>query len=239
MTYLVKALGACKAPIKPDVDAVWAANEIREVDDALYSYYSNRSVAFTILAGPGAAANLTATLTAADIPVGGAASFTDLADAPSSYTGSANKRLAVAGDESGLVAVAPATLPVFRNLSADGTHQLLARDVAGGIYSVLQAAGGIGPLTLTLPAMADVVAYAPWIEESPEFLANGNGTSGWVWVLRNTGEYDITVASGTGFTNFGTAVVPSGKARTFYVNAYNLDPDPTEIELSDVSVADI
>ena len=88
MTYLVKALGACKAPVKPDVDAVWAANEIREVDDALYNYFRNRSVAFTILAGPGAAANLSATLTAADIPVGGdgATEFTALEDAPASIT---------------------------------------------------------------------------------------------------------------------------------------------------------
>jgi hypothetical protein len=104
MAYLVKALGACKAPIKPDVDAVWAANEIREVDDALYSYYRNRSVAFTILAGPGAAANLAASLTAADIEVGGegAASFTELSDVPASYTGQAGRVPVVNNTEDGL-----------------------------------------------------------------------------------------------------------------------------------------
>lgn len=110
MAYLVKALGACKAPVKPDVDAVWAANEIREVDDSLYNYFRNRSAAFTILAGPGAAANLTATITAASIPVeGGISTFTELSDVPASYVGQAGRVPVVNNTEDGL-AYAPADL---------------------------------------------------------------------------------------------------------------------------------
>ena len=64
MTYLVKALVACRAPVEFDEDVDWAAGEIREVDDVLYSRYANNPAAFTVLAGPGNSANLTAALAA-------------------------------------------------------------------------------------------------------------------------------------------------------------------------------
>ena len=147
MAYLVKALGACKAPIKHDVDVLWAANEIREVDDALYSYYRNRSVAFTILAGPGAAANLSATLTAADIPVeGGPASFTDLTDVPTSYVGQAGRVPVVNLAEDGL-AYTPAELSDVMLSAGPGSNVWIEGGSNGGnIY--LNAGNNSGRIDL-------------------------------------------------------------------------------------------
>jgi hypothetical protein len=155
MAYLVKALGACKAPIKPDVDALWAPNEIREVDDALYSYYRNRSVAFTILAGPGAAANLSATLTAADIPVeGGASTFTDLTDVPASYAGQAGRVPVVNNTEDGL-AYAPADLTdVLLSAGPDGGNVIIDGGTSGG--NITLTADGSGRIDLISGASGNV-----------------------------------------------------------------------------------
>jgi hypothetical protein len=64
MPYLIKALGACRAPISFDKDVDWAAGEIREVEDELYARYANNTAAFTVLAGPGNAEVLSAALAA-------------------------------------------------------------------------------------------------------------------------------------------------------------------------------
>jgi hypothetical protein len=60
MSYLVKSLVEAVGPIRPGLDAKWQIDEIREVDDAFYSFYKNNPAAFTVLSGPGAAANVTA-----------------------------------------------------------------------------------------------------------------------------------------------------------------------------------
>lgn len=148
MTYLVKALGACKAPVKPDVDAVWAANEIREVDDALYNYFRNRSAAFTILAGPGAAANLTATITAASIPVeGGISTFTELSDVPASYVTQAGRVPVVNNTEDGL-AYDPADLTDVLLTGGDGGGNVVVQGGTNGGNIMLTAGDNGGRIDL-------------------------------------------------------------------------------------------
>jgi hypothetical protein len=64
MPYLIRALTACRAPVKFDKDVDWAAGEIRDIDDELYSRFANNPTAFEVLAGPGNGEVLSAALSA-------------------------------------------------------------------------------------------------------------------------------------------------------------------------------